>query len=41
MVCLTFQLLFMQKWFSTGYYIHYSILPYLLAMTELHLLQYT
>jgi len=41
MACLISQLLFMKQWFITGNYIHYSIRPYVLAKTELHLLQYT
>ena len=36
--CLTFQLLCMKKWFSTGNYIHYSIVPYLLQTNGLYLL---
>ena len=38
MACLTFQLVCMKKWFSTGNYIHNSIVPYLLATNELYLL---
>jgi hypothetical protein len=40
-VCLTFQLLCLKKWFNSGNYIHYSILPYALSTTELHLTEYT